>query len=272
MPARAGELNANLTKGAAEAADVLRLLRLWNSAAEGAAAFLARAVEENLLGKASRARARDVVSSVVSRRYFPDGDDAPARALSRLARAEAPRDLLLPLLYYHAALAEPLLYRVATELLSEVRARGGGVVSPLEVEAFLRGLESRGAPAYSPTVRAKLSRMALTALRDFGVLEGSVRKRLAPVRVPHQVVGYVAHALRDEGESAKRIVEHPDWALFLLTSREAEAAILEGARHGHYTYSAAGDIRRFDWHFPLLDDYVDSLVAAHAAGSPGAAF
>lgn len=86
-------------------------------------------------------------------------------------------------------------------------------------------------------------------------------------RLPHEVVGYIAYALHEQDNSAKRIVEHPDWRLFLLRPNEVEEAILEGARHGHFTYSAAGDIRRFDWHHDSLDDYVKSLCQGHGAAA-----
>lgn len=44
-------------------------------------------------------------------------------------------------------------------------------------------------------------------------------------------------------------------------------AILEGAGLCHYTYSAAGDIRRFDRNYPSLDDYVEFLRQGHGAAA-----
>ena len=48
--------------------------------------------------------------------------------------------------------------------------------------------------SYSESVSDKLARSVLAALRDFCVLEGGAKKRLAPVQVPAEVVGYVTYA------------------------------------------------------------------------------
>ena len=265
MPYRSGDVNANLTKGAAGASDVLQLLRLWQDG-ESPADFQQRAIEENLLGKASRTRARDFVKSVLGRRYFPEGSEFPARHIQHLAATDLPREAVLQVLYYHAALAEHLLYLVSADFVYGLRTQGISEVSSAQTARFIRGLATSGHPTsgYSDAVVEKLAQTALTTLRDFGILEGKARKRIAPVRMPHTVVGYLVYALREEGDTARRIIDHPDWRLFLLTPREVEEAILEGARYGHYTYSAAGDIRRFDWHFDSLTDYVESVAATPA--------
>jgi hypothetical protein len=268
VPFRSTEVNANLTKGAADAGDLLQLLRLWDPSRETSADFQARAVEENLLGKPTRGRMSDFIKQVLARRYMPAGDDAPARHVARLSEAGVEREVLLKVLYYHAALAERLLYLVATELLYDAVRSGARSIRALDVGHFIHRLAAQDrAPTYSAGVIEKLAQSALTALRDFGIVEGKVRKRILAVRVPNEVIGYLVHALRDEGASARNIVQHPDWRLFLLDSGEVERAILEGAHHGHYTYSAAGDIRRFDFHHDSLADYVESLCRDHAAAA-----
>lgn len=264
MPYRSTEVNANLTKGAANAAEVVHLLRLWRPD-EDPGAFQARVVEENLLGKGSRKRANDVARNVLGRRYFPAGAAAPARHIARMVQKAAPTEVLRGVLYYHAALAEHLLYLMAADFLYDYRQEGRLQVTAADAARYIRSLATdrangATAPIYSTAVLVKLAQSALTALRDFGILEGKARKRIAPVHVPHQLVGYVAYALREENDSAQRIVQHRDWRLFLLRPPEVEQAILEAARHGHFTYSAAGSIRRFDWHYGSLEEYVERLA------------
>jgi hypothetical protein len=260
---RSTEINANLTKGAAGSADILQLLRLWREG-EAPAAFERRAIEENLLGKASRSRARDLVKGVLARRFFPEGSAEPAVHVARLARAALPREVVLQVMYYHTARAEHLLYLVATELVYGLGRQGIDAVTTDDVVRYVRRLhaEGRAERDYSAAVVTKLGQAALTALRDFGVLEGTMRKRIAHFRAPHQVVGYFVYALRDEGCTARQIVQHEDWRLLLLSPGAVEEAILEAAAQGHFTYSAAGDIRRFDWHYPDLDGYVDGITEA----------
>ena len=262
MPYRSRKLNANLTKGAANIPDVLTILKLWDPDQESPHEFRKRTVEWNLLGKTSRSRAADLMSAVFLRRYVANSSGRPARLLRQLAMGGVSRDALDRILYYHSALAEHLLYRCATDLLYDHRTRGIEHLSKRDVLRYLRRLEEQGSfvQAYSESVSDKLARSLLTALRDFRVLDGGVKKRLAPIQVPAEVVGYVTYALREEVESAKRIVEHTDWRLYLLHPREVEEIVVEVSGLGYFDYHAAGDIRRFDWTYGSLDEYVAALA------------
>lgn len=260
MPHRSTTINANLTKAAASIPDVLQLLRLWEPEEE-LSEFRTRAVEQNLLGKSSRSRARDLFEAVFQRRYLGNGSGRPARLLKRLVTAGKPRDVVDRLLFYHAALAEHVLYRAAVDLVYEHRQRRRDRVTKEEMRRFIKALPRNGDDPYSEAVLDKLAQRVLTALRDFRVLEGKVEKRIAPVRVPDEVVGYVTYALKEEGHSAKSIVDHKDWRLFLLTSREAEGRIADVGALGYFTYRAAGDIRRFDWAHDTLEEYVEAIAS-----------
>lgn len=259
---RSREINANLLKGTAALGDVLSLLRAWHPEEEDPSTFLDRAVEENLLGKQSQSRAEDVVKKVFGRRYMPGGSPVPARLLRKLLLAGESREVLDRLLYYHAALAEHLLYRVAVEVVYDLRTREVDRVRTSDVERLLDDLSSENAEdeGYAPSVRERLAQHALASLRDFGVLEGRAQKRIAAVRVPDPVVGYIAYWLREEGLSSKRIVEHEDWRLFLLHRREVEDRVIDVAGMGYFEYRTAGDIHRFDWSYDSLEDYVDALA------------
>ena len=253
---RADSVNANLTKAAANLADVRELLRLWEPGHEDLAHFRDRAVDENLLGKASHSRTADVVQETFTRRYVPNGGSRLAARLRRLVLSPLPRHVTDRILYYHAALAEHLLYRVATEVVYQERQRGGLFVNRDDVLNLLDEIEREGGHGYSDSVSKKLARAALTALRDFGILEGAVKKRIAPVRIPPEVAGYLVFSLNEEGLSANRIVTHEDWKLFLLSPDEAERAVVDAAGYGWFGYHAAGSVRRFDWTIPDIEEFV----------------
>ncbi|MFC1531305.1 BrxA family protein [Gemmatimonadota bacterium] len=262
MPFRSDVLNANLTKGTANSADILQLLRYWNPAEESPAEFQVRAVEENLLGKASRSRAEDVVKSVLSRRFFPNGQTAPADLIRKLSTAGVPRHVLDLILYYHSALAEHLLYVAAVEHVYELRTIGHDTVPLRGLEKFIDELSESGRieSTYTETVVKRLAQHILTAMRDYGILEGKAQKSIAPIHIPHEVVAYLAYALKDEGHTALRIARNPDWRLLLLHEREVEDLLLDGSVLGHFTYRSAGDVKRFDWSHENLEEYVDAIA------------
>lgn len=261
MAYRSTDLNANLIKSGAALAESRTILRSWLPG-EAPGALADRVVAENLLGKPSRSRTDDVVRMVLLRRYFPGKNEHPAAELARLSAAELPHRVLDLLLYYHAALAEHLLYLAATALLFPLHENGAIGINTGDVEAFLAELaqDERFAVHYTPEVRTRTARGVLTALRDFGILEGKVIKRFAALRAPHEVIAYVAYVLNEEGLPPRRIVEHPDWRLFLLNPAKAESALLEAAQHGHFRYESIGSIRRFDWRYSSVTEYVDGLV------------
>lgn len=261
MPYRATDINANLTKGSADIPEVIQLLRAWEGESEPPGAFQDRAIEANLLGKTSRRRVKDIVKRVLAVRYFPEGSTETAVLLKRILRAGFASETVNKLLYYHAALGEHLLYVIATEFLFDHQRRGLQTVATPDVERFLeQEAEADRIPEYSVSVEKRIAQHALAALRDFGILEGKVKKRIAPVRVPPELTGYVVHALKDEGLSANRIVEHTDWRLFLLDQEAAEDAIITASQHGYFSYSAAGTIRRFDWEHDSLEEYVHAIT------------
>ena len=262
MPYRSRELNANLTKGAANLSDILAILKLWDPEEESPPQFRERAVEGNLLAKTSRSRTADLLDRVFLRRYVANRTGQPAKRLRRLIMAGVSRDAVDRILYYHAALAEHLLYRCVAELLYDHRTRGVEQLSKRDVLRYLRELEEEGSfvRSYSESVTDKLAQSLLAALRDFRVLEGKAKKRLAPVQVPAEVIGYVAYALSEEVRSANRIIRHDDWRLYLLHPREVEERMIDVAGFGYFDYHAAGDIRRFDWAYSSLDEYVTALA------------
>ncbi|MFC1559069.1 BrxA family protein [Gemmatimonadota bacterium] len=261
MAYRSRSINANLTKASASLGDVRELLKLWEPEVEDPAKFLLRAFDQNVLGKSSPRRMKDIVRNVMARRYFPNSSRQPAENLRKTIIAGLPRSVTDRLLYYHAALAEHLLYRMATELFYDLRTRGFDSVPVYEVEAHIRFLDEVGEKeTYSDSVRKRLCQHTLAALRDFTILEGKNNKRIAPVHIPVEVTGYVVFSLKDENHSSKNITEHQDWRLYLLTATEVERSIIEAAGKGWFSYERAGDIHRFDWHIPSLDDYVNAIT------------
>jgi hypothetical protein len=78
--------------------------------------------------------------------------------------------------------------------------------------------------------------------------------------MPLEVFIYVAYYLRAKVGRASRIIEHPDWSLFLLNNREIEQMFLRAHQEDWLKYNAAGGVVRVDWHFANLMEAVDALA------------
>jgi hypothetical protein len=110
-------------------------------------------------------------------------------------------------------------------------------------------------------VTAKVARGVLAALRDFGVLEGASKKRIAPVYLPIESFACIAFALHQEGVSGPQLVQHRDWQLFLLSPPIVEQMFLEADRSGLLRFQAAGNIMRIDFSATNFGEMADVVVA-----------
>src|SRR5207244_5873880 len=117
-----------------------------------------------------------------------------------------------PVYYWISAKAKPLLGDFCREFivprLAIVRAGIG-------TEEVLRWLNQKGCP-WSQTVATKVARGLLAALRDFGLMEGRARKRLAGHALPVPAFAYLALCLRCQGAASRSLLAHEGWQLPLL--------------------------------------------------------
>ena len=260
MTGRKPHYTTNVQKGGALIRECRMLLLEWLPA-ESIDQFLERVSAHNVLGKLSRRRVRDIVKRIFIPRF--NGTRTPGAApVRRLLESGAAPEVVDRIFYYHAALADDLLYDFAGDFLNRKRSEGGYEVTVAEAEEFLLRLQRSGQleRPWSPATRTKVARGLLAACRDFHLLAGAARKRLAPVALPMEVSVYVAYHLKETVGSASRIIAHPDWRLFFLNPRDVEQMFLGAHQEDWLKYNAAGGVVRVDWHFSNLMEAVDALA------------
>jgi hypothetical protein len=249
--------NSRLQKGGALLDDMRLLVRHWSEQAAGDQRDAL--VLENLLGKGTRARAADTYRRAFLPR-FVEGDPPKAWRIARaIEDRELPIEVVRPVYYWITARSERLLYDFVTDELFP-RSRGHDPsVRTDETSAWITGRLQKHRKSWSPTVTTKVAQGLLAAVRDFGILEGATRKRIAPAYLPVEAFAYIAYAINAQGASGHALVEHPDWVLFLFNSSVVEHQFLEADRNDLLTYQAAGRITRIDFPahtFPEMADVV----------------
>src|SRR5581483_2225601 len=100
--------------------------------------------------------------------------------------------------------------------------------------------EGRTMGNWSEATTARVAQGLLATLRDFGVLQGEVRKRIAPAYLPVEAFAYIAFYLKQHEPSGARLIASPDWALFFLSREGVERFLLEAHQRGLLEYHAAG--------------------------------
>ena len=256
------EYSSKIIKASGLLADTRTLFVFWDESKTAEENFQ-EARRANIFGKASRSRVEDILA-IFRQRYCPDeGSDLAPR---RLVRSGLPAEIVDRVLYYHAALADPLIYDFVTEYLYDLYERGRQVVMKEDALNFIDQAIAQGrtnSPWQSPETRVRVAQGLLSTLRDFQVLQGarrSPRKTFAPIHLPVEAFTYIAFDIQREVASGERILRHPHWRLFLLDVDAVELLFIEAHQLGYLRYEAAGSIIRIEFSYKDLVALVDALV------------
>jgi len=250
--------STKIIKASALLGDAKTLLSHWNtsfSIRENLTQFR----RENLLGKASRSRVEDILA-ILRQRYLID--ESVTRALVVLTKKQFPGLSLDRILYFHAARADRLLHDTVTEMLLPQKGRGVTDIDLNEIQRTLSRWVAEGKTTVEwsePTIQ-RVTQGLLAALRDFGVLEGAVKKRIAAICLPVEAFAYLAFYLKQQQPSGARLIDHPDWKLFFLTHEGVERFLIESHQRGLLEYHAAGSVTRLTFPAPNLEEFASVLA------------
>lgn len=234
--------SSRIIKGGALLEDTKRLVESWDPN-EDEGHNLRRILGSGGLAK-SGARQEDLLAAL--RRRYVEGGPHVIGALKALAHdPRAFREAC----YYETCRSDELLASFAAGPLFS-RCWGDGR-SDLAVDDVIRWLRSE--PRVSDWGECTTRRVAqgiLSALRDFGILEGTKggrRKRILP---PHlSMRGFVYVALRERGRlpSDRALLASPAWRWYLLDEAFLRRLFLQADRYGVLRYAEAGSVVRVDW-------------------------
>lgn len=234
----------NIQKGGALLDDSRRLIQSWDFE-ESAETNLQRACETNVLGKSTRRRSEDLIRRSLGPRLIAPGGDVLVALHELLHDSGAFTEAV----YYETSRDESLLAAFAEGPLFEWYSGGRATVSIDDTTAWISEISTAGlVQPMTPTVRTKVARGLLAALRDFGVLEGAVNKRFSHPHLSMRGFIYVAYRLRQQGASSTTLVTTPVWRRWLLDRDRIEDLFYQCARAGVLSFGVAGSAVRVDWH------------------------
>jgi hypothetical protein len=129
---------------------------------------------------------------------------------------------------------------------------------------YLAGLPSRGvsvANAWSTSTSKRVAAGLLKIATDFGLLRGSVSRSFAGYHVPESSFLYLLHAIMDECHSAARMVDSPDWHMFLMSRNDVEAELLRLHQFRKLSYESAGSLVQLQLPCASAVEFAKRLVA-----------
>ena len=149
-----------------------------------------------------------------------------------------------------------------TEVLVPMRERG---LVDIGVHDFQRPLiewveQGKTVSSWSDTTILRVAQELLATLRDFGVLEGAAKKRIAPAFFPVESFAYIAFYLKQHQPSGAKLIELPDWKLFFLHRESVERLLFEAHQHSLLEYHVAGSVTRLTFPAETLEEYANVLA------------
>jgi len=247
--------NTRLQKGGALIEEMRQLVRFW---ATGSSKKVEEAaIRDNVLNKTTRARSADILRRTFKPRFVEGPIPNAWKIVRPLEDIGASPQVVRPVYYWISATAEPMIADFVREFLLQRAAMAHVGIEQSEVLAWLR----TKACGWSPTVSIKVARGLLAALRDFGILEGRVQKRLASFRLPISSFAYIAFCLQQLGNYGSQIAFHDDWSLFLLSIREVEQLFFEAHQRHLLEYHAAGNTVSLTFPCETVEEYAHVVIA-----------
>ena len=148
----------------------------------------------------------------------------------------------ISLAYLHYALRDRLTFDFVTEVLWHK----GHHTRPYVPRNDVLDLLDQKAPEHPKTrqwtenTRVKLAGSILTALRDFGILEGTQKKYLVRPAIPLSIAEHLLRILTAEGCRGREVIENHTWRLFMLTEQDVAATLAKLSREGNIHFEKVG--------------------------------
>jgi hypothetical protein len=249
--------SSRIIKAGALLPDTLTLFANWD-ASQSVTENLQRLQRENLFGKASRSRIKDILA-IFRQRYLRDA--ANTKALARLVENRFPKPALDRIFYFYSAQSDQLLHDVVTKVVADLYERGKTEIHIQEIQAALTEWvrEGKTTGGWSDYTIQRVAQGLMSTLRDFGILQGAVNKRLAPVYLPVKAFSYIAFYIHSRQPSGERLVQNEEWKLFLLSVAEVERLFMEAHQQRLLEYHAAGRIIRIAFPVESIEEYADVI-------------
>lgn len=243
--------------------ETLTLLKSWEPG-EPAGAFVRRAIDSNLLGKATAARSEDVIRNAFVLRLLQPPDDEPAATLRKLLSRKAPGRWFDAMLLLAAARADATVRASATDFLSATRTSGRSTVVTAALDRFLEEAGHRGRMRrpWSMKVRQGVAQHVLGLFEDFGLLSAPRRgvRNLQAFQAGDLACAWLTCDLHRRGVTDPEIPLHPDWKVWQMPEAEVQSELDRLTRLGLWMYQEAAGVVRFTWLWSNWTEVITRLV------------
>lgn len=216
--------------------------------------------ETNLIGATSLTWLRDV-AKVLNRRFDPCGRD---HSLIVLAKNHCDIQEWKPILLWHITRDEFLLRDFLLNWLFPAYDLGAYRLRPEELHRYLLEIKTRGGTTEHAWTEATVKRVAAGLLKiaaDFGLLQGGAIREFASYHLPERSFLYLLHAMQEENRSPGKIVDAPEWRMFLMRPTDVERELLRLHQFRKLEYQVAGSLVQLSLPCTSAHEYAERMAA-----------
>jgi len=218
-----------------------------------------RVVEDNILNKNTDEYRTNILREI-ARRYIPNENEYRETPLMKVLSSDVRSDVVDWCLYYEFA-QDPFIRVLTRDFLYPEFESGTLAVRAEEVVSYIESVEDD-----YPTLRERSESTIdeaetkyLTALRNFGLLEGTQRKEFAVTYAPDEAIAYITYRLFEKGVTSPReVIEHEDWKLLLLDESEVQRRMGD-ISPTYVRYEKRGSTERLEPQYDDIGELIDAL-------------
>ena len=255
----ARRISTRFSRKGALIAETYLAFRTWDRTAS-IRVNIERIRQENPIGARNSAWLREITTTLSSR--FRDQEMLDPLVV--LAQRGFPVDKWRACLLWHIGQQDALFYTFVCEWLYGAYRAGVVQIRTEDLVPFVveqtRGRLRRGA-SLSPYSQTRTAQDLLRMAAGFGLLKGRAVREFTGYHLPDDCFLYVLHALAEQHSSPQRMIEAPEWRLFLMSPADIENELLRLHQFRRVDYQAAGSLIELALPYPSLLQYAESLVA-----------
>jgi len=253
-----GQYTSKILKASALLDDTKLFFSYWN---ENLTVHenLSQIRELNIFGKASRSRVEDILA-IFRQRYLTDADITAA--LSYLVKSNTSNEFLYPIFLFYSAKADSLLHDIVTKVLWDYVQQGRRSISVEDIKHHIYAWMKEGKMTshWAESTVTNVAQHLLATLRDFGLLEGAMKKQITPFFMPNDAFAFIAFSLYLKGLLGEALVKTPEWQLLLLPQWSVERFFMEAHQEDLLEYHAAGSVVRIEFPASSLTEYAHVIT------------
>ena len=214
----------------------------------------------NLIGAKNDGWLNEIVVTLSSR--FKGFEDVEPLVI--LAKGDLDIEIWKSCLLWHIGNIDEIFYRFCIDWLFNQYIEGAYYLRSTDVLPLVRNVTNGRISSGDKLSEYGALRAARDLLRlstEFGILEGTVKKKFANFHLPQEAFMYVLHGLHDQAQNALKVVTSESWRLFLMGPEDVERELLRLHQFNYLEYQVAGSLMELKLPCDSLTQYARKLVA-----------